>query len=90
MDPWPWVTWKLSQFPGDGVDLPVWVFGVLDWGFCPDLPRSRAGTRDPGAGPALRLAVFAQGPLFPQLPRWGFGECSQEGLGLHGRGGSDL
>ena len=27
------------------------------------------GTRDPGAGPALRLAVFPQGPLFPQ-PLW--------------------
>ena len=46
--------------------------------------------RDAEAGPALRLAVFPQGPLFPQLPRSGFGECSQEGLGLHGRGGSDL
>ena len=71
-------------------------FQAVTHGFAMGLGAGRlwvpdgGGTRVPGAGPALRLAVFPQGPLFPQLPRWGFGECSQEGLGLHGRGGSDL
>ena len=50
LDPGPWVTGKSSLVPGDGSDLPVRVFGVLDRGFGPDLPRSRAGTRVPGAG----------------------------------------
>ena len=65
--------------------LPGSCWGAHE-GFGTDLPRLRAGTRVPRAGPALRLAALPQGPRVLQLPCWGFGECSQEGLGLHGRG----
>ena len=82
-----------SGLPGNGPRFPEtgliclsgW-FGVLDWGFCPDLPRFWAGTRVPGAGHGPLFGGLSARPLFPQAP-WGGNSGRRQSGGRRSRRG---
>ena len=72
------------RFPVEGADPSVRVLGVLDRGFGPDLPRSRAGTRVPGAGPGPSFGGLSSNPAVSTAPRrgqHGWGELRSALLG---------
>ena len=78
-----WVTWKLPQFPGDGVDLPVWVLGCWTGVFARICPGS-----GPGRGSQGRARPFVWWSLlrvhcFPQ-PLWAARLRGQHSLGNSG------